>query len=874
MSRLLTILLICLSSAGFLGAQKQVYNTSRVSGEEPVIDGRLDDPAWEQVEWSDGFTQIEPFENRPPSQQTRFRILYDENNLYVAIRAFDSAPDSIEKRMSRRDGFAGDWVEINVDSYHDLLTAFSFSITAAGVKGDEAISNDDQWDTSWDPIWYAKTAIDDRGWTAEMRIPFTQLRFGKQDEYVWGLQVNRRFFRKEERSSWVFIPQNASGWVHYFGELHGIRNIRPQKQKDITPYVLGRFEHYEKEDGNPFSDGNDLFGTVGVDGKFGITNDLTLDFTINPDFGQVEADPSQVNLTTYETYFRERRPFFIEGNNILNFRLTRGGSPLSRDNLFYSRRIGAPPSYWPDLEDDEYEKRKDNTTILGAFKLTGKTRKGWSIGIMESITQREYSVIDLNGEQRKEEIEPFTNYFTARLQKDMNKSNTRLGGMITTVNRDLSNPDLENNMHRSAYSGGIDFNHEWKDKTYYIYASAAFSQVRGNREAIYETQTNAPHFFQRPDADYFHVDSSRTQLSGFGGTIQHGKAGGGKWMYATWLTWRSPGFNLNDIGYMRRNDEAMEVIWFGFRQNEPFSIFRSVRLNFNQWYGFTFDPGTRYYGGNFNAHTEFKNYWETGFGTSREGKSISTETLRGGPSLVYDGHTNFFSYISSDNRKKIQFIIEYFMNARDHKTARRDNVFIDINYQVSDALRISLSPSFMKRRDKIQYVSNVEYLDDMRYVRGNLDQSQMHLTLRLSYNITPDFTIQYYGMPFISAGKYNEFKYINDPLADDFGQRYVQYREDRISYDITDDIYEIDETGDGTVDYTFDNPDFNVKDFNSNLVVRWEYQPGSTVYLVWSRQRNDEVTDGNFHIWNDSRDLFKIYPYDIFLIKFSYRFAL
>jgi hypothetical protein len=456
----------------------------------------------------------------------------------------------------------------------------------------------------------------------------------------------------------------------------------------------------------------------------------------------------------------------------------------------------------------------------------------------------------------------------------MNNSNTRLGGMITAVNRDLSHPDLEGNMHRSAYSGGINFNHEWKDKTYYFNASAAFSQVRGSQQAIYETQTNAPHFFQRPDADYFDVDSSRTQLSGFGGTLQYGKAGNGKWMYTTWLTWRSPGFNLTDVGYMRRNDEAMEVIWVGFRQNEPFSIFRFVGLNFNQWYGFTFEPGTRYYGGNFNGHATFKNYWSMGIGTSREGKSISTETLRGGPSLVYDGNTSFFGYFNSDNRKKIQGWLEYSLNARDHNTARRHGVWMGLSFQVSDALRISLSPAYMKRRDQIQYVSNVDYQDEMRYVRGKIDQSQAHITLRLNYNITPDFTIQYYGMPFISAGRYDEFKYINDPLADDFGQRYVQYPEDRISYNITDDIYEIDETGDGNMDYSFDNPDFNVKDFNSNLVVRWEYQPGSTVYLVWSQQRSDHFTNGNFQIWNDSRDLFKLHPYDIFLIKFSYRFGL
>ena len=855
-------------------AQKREYTTARISGESPVIDGNLDDPAWERVDWSGGFTQIEPYENRPPSQQTRFRIIYDENNLYVAIRAFDTAPDSIEKRMSRRDGFAGDWVEVNIDSYHDLRTAFSFTITVAGVKGDETISNDKNRDSSWDPIWYARTAVDDKGWTAEMRIPFIQLRFGKQEEYVWGLQVNRRLFRKEEFSSWQFISPNATGWVHYFGELRGIRNITPRKQKDFTPYILGRFEHYEKEEENPFADGSDFFGTMGLDGKFGITNDLTLDFTINPDFGQVEADPSEVNLTTYETYFREKRPFFIEGKNILSFGLTNGDTPLSSDNLFYSRRIGAQPHYHPELKESEYERRKQNTSILGAFKLTGKTRKGWSVGVMESLTQREFSEIDRQGERSRVQIEPLTNYFAGRIQKDMNKSNTRLGVMMTAVNRDLSDPALSAVMHGAAYSGGMDFNHQWKDKTYYFNATAAFSQVRGTEQAIYETQLNSPHFFQREDADYLNLDSTRREISGFGGTLEYGKAGNGKWMYSTWVTWRSPGFNLNDMGYMRRNDEIQQIIWVGFRQREPFSIFRFFGLNINQWWGLTFQPGTRYYGGNINAHWTFKNYWDMGGGLSREGRSISTEALRGGPSMLYDGNLNFFSYLSTDSRKKIQFYLEYSSFFRDHQTAREDDLDFGINFQISDALRVSLAPAYMKRRDLIQYVSNIELPGVMRYIRGHLEQSQVYLTLRMNYNITPDFTIQYYGMPFISAGTYDEFKYINDPMADDFNDRYIFFNGSQIAFNAGENLYEIDENSDGAPDYSFDTPDFNVRDFNSNLVIRWEYRPGSTVYLVWSRKRNNVLSNGSFNLWEDTRGLFNIYPYDVFLIKFSYRFGL
>jgi hypothetical protein len=499
-----------------LNAQKNIYNTVKIAAESPKIDGVFDEKVWDTVEWSIGFIQREPHEKQPPTEDTHFKIIYDDNNLYVAIRCLDSDPDSIVKRMSRRDGFDGDWVEINIDSYHDLRTAYSFNINAAGVIGDEAVTNDGNWDSSWDPIWYAKISTDSFGWNAEIRIPFSQLRFGKQDEYVWGLQVNRRLFRKEEATSWQFISPTAPGWVHNFGELHGIANITPQKQKDITPYVVGGLKSYQPDKNNPFGDGKDFIGNAGIDGKFGITNDLTLDFTINPDFGQVEADPSEVNLTTFETKFQERRPFFIEGKNILNFSVTDGGTPLSNDNLFYSRRIGKRPSHDLDLDENKYEYAKypENTTILGAFKLTGKTRRGLSIGLFESVTQREIALIDSAGVRSKEAVEPSTNYFAGRIQQDFNNSNSRIGFMFTATNRKLNDVVLIDEMPKDAYTGGFDFYQQWKNKTYYLNFRTVFSTIRGTKEMIYDKQTSSPHYFQRSDAPHLKVDSSSTHLEG------------------------------------------------------------------------------------------------------------------------------------------------------------------------------------------------------------------------------------------------------------------------------------------------------------------------------------------------------------------------
>ncbi len=853
-------------------AQKRVYSTRRLEGVAPRIDGLINEPVWDQVAWATDFVQREPFENSPPSQQTEFKILYDDNNLYVAVRALDNAPDSIVRRMSRRDGFEGDWVEINIDSYHDLRTAFSFSVNAAGVKGDEYVTNDSHWDASWNPVWYVKTSMDKEGWVAEMQIPLSQLRFGRQDEYVWGLQVNRRLFRKEEASSWQFISPNAPGWVHLFGELHGIEGIQPKKQREITPYALVGLESYQRDPENPYAPGKELLTAVGFDAKWGITNDFTLDLSINPDFGQVEADPSEVNLTVFETKFEEKRPFFIEGKEILSLNLLNGGGPLSNDNLFYSRRIGRRPQYCPDIEDDEYLDCPLSTRILTAAKITGKTRRGFSLGVMESITRNEVARVDHLGEESLVNVEPFTNYFAASARQDMNSGNTLLGGMLTATNRFMDDQYLIDRLHSSAYSAGIDFTHQWKDKTYYLYLKSAYSYVEGNETAIAETQTSAPHFFQRPDASHLEYDSTRTNIQGTAGTIQVGRQGNSKLRYTIWLTWRSPGFHLNDIGYHNRNDEIQEVAWMGFRETEPKGIIRNYNINLNQWAGFTFGGERLYLGGNTNMHWMFTNYWRMGFNIDREQPGLSTGFLRGGPAIRYNGNWNFYSHLSTNERKRFQFFFETGYNRVDERRAVSHDYWFGVRWQIADPVKLSLFPAYSKRFSELEWVEHVESGSDDRYILGKIDQETVHMTVRFSYNLTPDFTIELYAMPFLSTGGYTEFKYVTDPKADVFENRFYRYSDAQISYNEDDEQYEVDETLDGVTDYTFGQPNFNVFDFNANLVLRWEYLPGSTVYLVWSQQRSEFYNHGKFDLNGDVDTLFsKTYPHDVFLLKLSYR---
>jgi hypothetical protein len=877
MRRILVIPLILTVWSGDISAQKKSYTAVRLNDERIVIDGVPDDEAWSAVEWEGDFIQLRPYENRKPSQQTTFKILYDDNYIYALIRAYDSSPDSIVRRMTRRDEGEGDLLGIGFDSYHDLRTAFVFLINAAGVKSDAVVTEDNgNWDYSWDPIWYVKTSIDDKGWIAEMKIPLTQLRFGKKENYIWGLQVGRVVFRKDEESGWCLIPLNAPGWVSYFGELYGIKGIKPRKQKDIIPYMVASVERYEKSDEDPFLTGKGSKISGGLDAKFGLTNDFTMDLSINPDFGQVEADPSVVNLTAFETYYEEKRPFFIEGRNIMNFSLTSGG-PLSSDNLFYSRRIGRPPQLYPDTDDDdEYVKSPSNTTILGAFKITGKTRNGWSLGVLESITQREITEIDSSGYRRTEPVEPLTNYSLVRLQKDLNEGNTRIGGMLTATNRQLDNPVLRK-LHSSAYTGGFDFNHQWKDKTYYFTLQTIFSHVSGTKEALVETQTSAPYYFQRPDAPHLKVDSNLTSLTGFGGTITGGRAGNSKWPFLVWITWRSPSLELNDIGYLYNPDIIQQIFWAGYQNYEPFSIFRVLLLNFNQWYGCTFGIEKLYFGGNFEFNANFKNYWYTTIGFSYDTRNASPVELRGGPMLFFSPVINLYYNFSTDSRKKLVLSAGVNHNIGTEHQFHYMIMNAGISWRINKAIKIDLSPNVVYFKNNIAYVENVEdSLMMQHYIRGTLNQIETSLTIRLTYNITPDFTIQYYGMPFVSAGDYNQYKYISDPSAGRFSDRFIPLLPEQIYpvYDGDDLTYSIHLNGDGTEDYSFGNPDFNSFQYRSNLVARWEYLSGSTVYLVWSFTQNRYKNEGNYSFEDDMGEIFRVHPHNVFLIKFSYRFGL
>ncbi|NJC27109.1 DUF5916 domain-containing protein [Neolewinella antarctica] len=871
-------LALCLVSLPAFGQdEKPVYETQRLVGDAPTIDGNISDTIWNQVPWADLNYQVQPSDAEPVSQETRFKILYDQKNLYVAFRAFDTNPEKIEARLGRRDDFPGDYVEINFDSFNDKRTGFSFSSSVSGVRGDEFISNDgENWDSNWDPFWFMKAKQDSIGYTVEARIPFSQLRFGKAPSQEWGLQVTRLNFREQERDAWSPVKQDQNGWVSRFGTLKGIENIKARKPLELQPYVLGQVRTGGKFNADdPFSRKTDTRASVGLDGRIGLTNDIAVDFTINPDFGQVEADPGAINLDGFQIFFREQRPFFVENANIFDYQLTQSeaGGNYTGDLLFYSRRIGGVPSRFiqGDPVNGRYVQQPENTTILGAAKVSGKTQSGLSLGLLSSVTERELAdIVNVNNEET-EVVEPLTSYNVGRVQQDFNDRNSSIGVILTTVNRDLEgNEDLEF-LHNSAYSGGVDLVHRWKDRAWQMRVNLLASQVRGSEQAITRTQRSFEHLFQRPDASHLGVDSTRTSLEGTGGTVTVGNFAG-DWIFEAGATYRSPGLEINDIGFLSNTDQVNAFAWGSRVWRKPQGIFNRRQWNHNIFLGWDFDGSSLERRYNTNVNATFKNFSFFNAFLNLEQQDISKNALRGGPLLRRSPgfYTGF--YYRTDNRKKMTFGV--FANgggSYDGNTEGRGAGF-EVRYQPLDALALSFEPEFEWGGRNDQYIDTQTDGDRTAYLHGRIDRQTLTLTLRAIYNLTPDFTIQYYAQPFITKGEYTQFNRLGDPDARDFGERFPRYADEELSFDKESSVYSVNDDADAATDFTFDDPDFNFIQFRSNLVFRWEYRPSSTLFFVW-QQGGSGGGDPTKNSFETVGDLFDQEIRNTFLVKAAYRWV-
>lgn len=854
---------------------RRVLTAARIDGAPPVIDGALDDPVWQTADVATGFVQYTPASGRPATEETEARVAFDDDAIYIAMRMYDAAPDSIGMQLSRRDasGIYSDWAHVVIDSYNDRRTGFRFSLSPRGIQKDVLHYDDLEEDLGWNAVWEAAARVDSLGWTAEFRIPLSQLRFSASDagDAAWGINFGREVARRDERSYWSPVLQDVVGYVSRSGELHGVPALAAPRRLEVMPYSLARATRAPGTSGDPFHEPTEVFGTIGADLKFGVTSNLTLTATFNPDFGQVEADPSQVNLTAFETFYAERRPFFLEGSDIFRFRLAFGDGDGANEQLFYSRRIGRPAQ--GSVPDEAvHADVPQAATILGAAKLSGKTAGGWSVGILNAVTSEETAAyVDESGIRGRTTVEPLTNYAVARVMKDFRDGGSRIGGLVTATHRRLD--DELDFLRSAAYAGAIDFKHRFHGGDYQITAALLGSHIQGSAEAIDRAQRAAGRYFQRPDADHLTYDPARTSLSGTGAMLEIGKFGGGSWRWAVGGTARSPGFDVNDIGYQRNADAIDQFVWVGYRNFQPGRIVRNWNLNFNQWTGWTFGRERVSTGGNVNGYVQFINHWGANAGIGRNHSSLSTSALRGGPAIVRPSQTNYWFGLHSDRRKTLALNLNGSGYVEEESGTSSFWIGPELRWRASSGLELSLQPGMTWTDGAWQYVAAKEAAGSTHYIFAGLDQRTASLTARVDYTVTPRLSFQFYAQPFISAGRYSGFREVTDPRAGRFADRFHRYGADQLHPAVNDSgdrIYQVDLDADGTPDFTFDDPDFNFKELRSNAVLRWEYRPGSTLFLVWSQGRSDVEPQGAYDLGRDGKRLFETRGTNILMLKVSY----
>ncbi len=843
--------------------KQPVYYTRRLSTPRPVIDGKLDDECWKKGTWAGNFTQWIPNEGAKPSQPTELNLQYDDKNLYVAFRAHDSEPEKIHRHSGLRDEFAGDIVGINFDSNRDYRTGFEFNLTAWGQKIDLVLFNPENWDTNWNAVWKGKTGLEDSAWVAEMEIPLSQLRYSKKDEQVWGMHSWRWISRIQEESDWEIQTRTGPGVMYNFGELRGISGLKKSRRLEIMPFALGDLKTMKNEPGNPFmKGGREWGGNMGLDAKIGVSSNFTVDLTVNPDFGQVESDPSVMNLTAFETFYEEKRPFFLEGLTIFDYK-------FDNQSLFYSRRIGHAPSLQAGAGPGGFVKTPDKTAILDAVKFSGTSSDGLAIGVIQSLTSNEFARIsDSNGKIGKKEIEPLTNYLIARIQKGYNEGTTTFGGMVTSTNRFINSNDL-NFLPANAYTGGLDLLHRWKDKKYFIDARLIGSYIDGSSEAIKVLQQSSARYYQRPGARYLRYDTTSTKLSGYGGKFRIGKGAKGLWKYSTGVTWLSPGLELNDAGYMQTADEINQETEITYFVTQPVGIFRTYSMNLEQFNSWNFNGTYLGSGSHLSLNSEFLNQWKLGLNFIYHSRAYDTKILRGGFDMLMPSNFMFFGNIGTDPSKKFIADFKYSHEKTGSNSGYSTVIEPKITFRPVQSLRIRLSGNYQKNKDRLQYVATKDFMSDKSYILGKIDQKTLGLTLKIDFNLTPEFSIQYYGSPFVSRGSYSEFKHITNPSAGKYDDRFSIFSTPLL----TNNNYFMDENNDLVPDYYFPNPDFNFHQFRSNLVAKWEYRLGSFIYLIWSSERTGYTDKPDDSIKESFRQLGKVIPNNIFLIKLSYWFS-
>jgi hypothetical protein len=846
------------------------------SGEPIRVDGHLDDAAWQRAEAASAFRQVDPKEGEPATERTEMRVAFDDEALYVGFRLFDGEPKRIVRRLSRRDDDSdADYVKLYLDPRLDHQTGAIFLVTAAGVQADAVLFNDSWDDSSWDAVWESAVSIDEQGWSAELRIPFSQLRFSSGNAQTWGINAARFIQRKNETDWLELVPKKESGIASRMAHVAGLDGLRPRRALSLLPYTVARSEHVSADSGNPFNDGSRQFGGFGADLKYGITTNLTLDATINPDFGQVEVDPAVVNLSQFETFFEERRPFFIEGSQIFSNFGRNGannfwGFNRSEPNLFYSRRIGRSPQ--GDAEAD-FVDRSSATTILGAGKVSGKTASGWSLGLLEAVTGKEYARTFSGTRDGRVLVEPLTNYVVARAHRDFGGGRAGLGVLATSVIRSEGTPELREELTQRAHVFGVD-GYRFFDakKDWVVTGRLAFSRLDGSVGAIRGIQESAQHNFQRPDSDRPRLDG-RGSMDGWTGSLNLNRNSGNFQLNAAlWAT--SPGFESNDLGFNFQSDRWGGHIVGSVRKTDPDRWTRRRFLSVAKSYALNFDGDRQHDGVFVFFNGQMTNYWNFGANTFQFFGVQRDNLTRGGPSAANPKSRAHGLWLGTDDRKRVVAALEFFREGAS-QTGSFTGYWLNLRFKPSSGVSVQLGPNLRMPRPAAQWVDG---FDDptaavtfgRRYVFAALRQNELAMTTRVNWILSPRMSLQIYAQPLISSGDYQGFKEFVTPRRFDF----ARYGADRgeIVFDREANEYRVDPDGPGPAPaFTFGNPDFNFKSLRLNAVFRWEWRLGSTLYVVWTQNRSNDVNPGTFEFRRDVSDLFGANPDDVFLVKFSYR---
>ncbi len=857
-----------------------------------TLDGRLDEPLWSQAQAATNFRQAQPKIGDPATQPTEVRILFDDDALYVGARMFDDqGAAGVRSQLVRRDQETSnsDQIQLIFDTYHNHIGRTMFTVGPSGSRADAGQATEFA-DPSWDPVWEVKTQVDSLGWTAEFRIPFSQLRFARDQVQSWGMQVWRTATRLNEISMWSFWGPDESGGPSRFGHIDGIAPGRGAGRRfEVLPYVVGRYSRLQpsSDPGDPFYKERNADTRFGADLKYLLTSNVTLDATINPDFGQVEVDPAVVNLSAFETFFPERRPFFVEGSGTFGF----GGfncyfcSNVSSLSMFYTRRIGrAPQGSSP--QGTPYSDRPDASTILGAAKVTGRTRNGFTIGVLDAVTDREVATIRRSaGADTIQEVEPLTNYFVGRLKKDFSRGNLVLGGMVTSVYRNLGDALLKTRLNSHSEAVGFDWNARWKNRSYSWVGNVAFTNNSGDPAAIRRLQNSSARYFQRPDrqsggngflSDGY--DLHATRLRGLGGYTRIGKDAG-KLRFESALNWRTPGFEANDLAFNTRADYVWMNGNLALSLSHPTKWYRNYFLVLGSQREYNWDgdrTDTQFHVGAFG---QLLNYWQLNFFGIRRTDVEDDRLLRGGPVVQRPGNWFFNANIGSDSRKRVSVSLNPNISRGD-KGNTSFNTSVGVEVRAASNVQLSFFPFFNRSRSVMQYVTAVPDPTNTafygtRYILSDLTQKTVGFDTRMNVTFTPRLTFELYAQPFIASGHFTRFKQVAAPRT----QALQVFGEDlgTVSTELDANTgrpkrYTIDPDGTGpAAAFTLSNPDFVTRSLRGNAVLRWEYRPGSTLFLVWTRTgSSDEQNMGNLDFSRDVDALFGAKSDNIFLVKVNF----